>query len=255
MEIILLLQITTQCLEGCSHCMANASPEGEHMTDEIFQASFNFIRRIKTMNVQVTGGEPTLHPDFFNICKRLCEIRVEAEMGMAVILDTNGSFIHDPEKTEQVKELVQNWDCLIQVRTHPKYYPNYKEIIHNEKLKKITPYIFDDAINLIPFGRALENHKDLINWSAKPSCSNMFLLSRQVHSLVSIIHNMEANGFYCKPMIATTGRVHVGETVTCRKIGTVWDSNDKIFTNLRQKKPCDKCGLVKNIPQQARSFF
>ena len=55
--IILLLQITTQCFEGCSHCMANASPEGEHMDKETVRASLNFIHRLKTMNVQVTGGE------------------------------------------------------------------------------------------------------------------------------------------------------------------------------------------------------
>lgn len=251
----MLLQITAQCLEGCSHCMANASPEGEHMDKETVLASLNFIQRIKTMNVQVTGGEPTLHPDFFNICVGLCDLRIEAEMGLAVILESNGSFIHDQEKTEKVKELIRKWDCLVQIRTHPDYYPNYKEIFYNKKLREITPHIFDDAIKLIPFGRALENHKEQISWSAKPTCSNMFLLSRQVPSLVSVIHNMEVNGFYCKPMIATTGQIHVGETVTCQRIGTVWDSNEKIFTDLREKKPCDKCGLVKNIPQRAMDIL
>lgn len=247
----MLLQITTQCLEGCSHCMVNAEPEGIHMNKEVVNQSVRFIQKLQPFNIQVTGGEPTLHPYFFEICQKLCSLRESAELGLSVVLESNGSFIDDPEKTSKIRELIEKWNVLVQVRTHPKYYPNYKKIINNAELKKITPYVFDDGINLLPFGRAVQNHREELNMSAKPSCSNMFLLSRQVSSMVAVIHEMEAHGFFCKPLIAATGGVYVGETTTCQLLGSVWDTPEALYTTLRGRLPCNKCGLKRNIPQRA----
>lgn len=240
----MLLQITTQCLEGCSHCMANATPDGIHMSEETFQASLELIKKLRPRNIQVTGGEPTLHPNFYSFCAQLCELDA------IVILESNGSFIADPERTEKVKALTRK-NILVQVRTHPIYYPNYKDIFTNKELRKITTLVFDDEINLIPFGRAVKNHQDKINWAFKPTCSNMFLLSRQVPTFSAIIQTMEAHSFFCKPLLAPTGRIHVGETSSCQELGSVWDSPELLYTSIRNKKPCGNCGLVKNIPTRA----
>ena len=251
----MLLQITNQCLEGCSHCMANAKPDGFHMAKETVDQSIRMIERLKPFNIQVTGGEPTLHPLFYEICEQLCELRIEAEMGLLVVLESNGSFIYDPVKTEKVKTLIKKWGVSLQIRTHPKYYPNYKKIFHNEELRKITSHVYDDAIRLLPFGRAINNHRDELDMTAKPPCSNMFLLSRQVHSMVAVIHALEANGFFCKPLIGVNGGVHVGESVTCHRLGSVWDTPNSLFETLKGKMPCGKCGLVKNIPQRAMDLL
>jgi hypothetical protein len=173
-----------------------------------------------------------------------------------VILESNGSFISDPEKTEKVKKLVEEWEVIVQVRTHPKYYPNYQSIINNQELRKITPYVFDDAIKLLPFGRAINYHRDELDMTAKPTiCTNMFLASRQVDSMVAVIHAMETNGFFCKPLIGADGAIHVGETAACRRLGSIWDTPAVLFNELRGKMPCGKCGLTKNIPQRAMDIL
>lgn len=251
----MLLQITTQCFEGCSHCMANATPNGSHMPKEAVAQAIRMIKRLKPSNIQVTGGEPTLHPQFYEICVELCELREDSELGLHVILESNGSFMSDPEKTEKVKKLVEEWEVLVQVRTHPKYYPNYQNIINNQELRKITPYVFDDAIKLLPFGRAINYHRDELDMTAKPICTNMFLASRQVDSMVAVIHAMETNGFFCKPLIGADGAIHVGETATCRRLGSIWDTPAALFNTLRGKMPCGKCGLTKNIPQRAMDIL
>lgn len=250
-EALLLLQITTQCLEGCSHCMANATPNGEHMSENTVNQAIKFIKLIKPFNVQITGGEPTLHPNFYEICVQMHKQQKE---GATIILESNGSFIADAEKTEKVKDLVKR-SILVQVRTHPVYYPNYKEIFNNKELRKITPHVYDDEINLLPFGRAIDNHRGEINMSVNPSCSNMFLTSRQVRSFVDVIYTMESHGFFCKPLVAANGNIHVGETTECQRLGTVWDSPEMLFNTLNGKLPCNRCGLIKNIPRRAMDLL
>jgi len=243
----MLLRITTVCNEGCSHCMVNATPDGLVMSSEIFVDSLEFIAALKPLNIQITGGEPTLHPSFFTICKALRD-RMKNSI---IILESNGSFIDDETKYEQVKELVKKYNILLQVRTHPEYYPNYKKIWGNPKIKELTSYFYDDAISLSPFGRALENHQDKIKWNQKPCCSNMFLLSRQTNSLNQVVSFMESHGFFCKPLLSEAGDIYVGEVSDCVKLGTVKDSLDAVYSKLRRNEPCDKCKLCHNIPDPA----
>lgn len=246
----MLLQITTKCLEGCSHCMADASVNGEHMDNLVFIAAVELIKKLGTSNVQVTGGEPTLHPNFFSMCVLLKE-RTKS----LIILESNGSFVDSKEDYEKVKELRFKHSILLQIRTHPIYYPNYKKIIEDKRLKVLTPHIYDDAITLLPFGRALKNHASELNRGAFPNCINMFGLSRQVASLQEVIRTMEKNGKFCKPMISELGIVHAGECETCVGIGDVFSSVSELFEKLKISVPCDQCGLVKNTPQRARELI
>jgi len=241
----MLLQITNKCFENCSHCMASASPDGQHMTNDTFVKTLDFIHRLQPMNVQITGGEPTSHPDFYDMC---LEIR---KLSVFVFLESNGSFIYDDEKYEKVSDLVKNKMILLQVRTHPKYYPSYEKVWDNPKIKALTNHFFNDAIRLIPFGRAVKNHHDEINWKAKPTCGNMFLMSRQTFSFKDAVRKMELNGFFCKPTISPSGDIHAGETTECVKIGTVTDSLDQLYDSIKNKIPCNKCNLANNIPDMA----
>lgn len=67
----MLLKITRKCLMGCNHCIENATPDGEHMTIEVFENTLEFLKRINPFSILITGGEPTDSPNFFYIMKRL----------------------------------------------------------------------------------------------------------------------------------------------------------------------------------------
>lgn len=56
---------------GCSHCLENATPDGEHMSSETFKKVLNFMERINPTVVLITGGEPTDHPEFFEYMEQL----------------------------------------------------------------------------------------------------------------------------------------------------------------------------------------
>jgi len=62
------LQITTKCNMSCSHCCYSCSMRGKHGEYETIIDSIAFARDC-TDSISIGGGEPTLHPRFFDILK------------------------------------------------------------------------------------------------------------------------------------------------------------------------------------------
>jgi MoaA/NifB/PqqE/SkfB family radical SAM enzyme len=81
-------QINSECNLGCLHCCEDA---GHSLPDEMNKDQiFGFLRQIVELNipyVALSGGEPLLHPNFFEICEflRSCNVSLKVE--------TNGEFI------------------------------------------------------------------------------------------------------------------------------------------------------------------
>jgi len=57
------IQITTRCNMMCDHCCYRCTPDGEDMSIETFQNALAFEGEC----VAIGGGEPTLHPHFWEI--------------------------------------------------------------------------------------------------------------------------------------------------------------------------------------------
>lgn len=57
------LQITTRCNMRCAHCCMSATKKGVDMSMEVFKAAINF----DTETVSIGGGEPTVHPQFWEM--------------------------------------------------------------------------------------------------------------------------------------------------------------------------------------------
>ena len=63
------MQITTRCNMKCAHCCYSCSPhKGKHMNYNTFLEAVRFIGE-HDENVSIGGGEPTLHPRFFDILR------------------------------------------------------------------------------------------------------------------------------------------------------------------------------------------
>lgn len=62
------LQITTKCSMHCAHCCYSCNMKGKHMDYSVSVHAINFIRDILgDESISIGGGEPTLHPRFFDI--------------------------------------------------------------------------------------------------------------------------------------------------------------------------------------------
>ena len=81
-------QITGICNLDCLHCCEEA---GHIMPDEMNKDEIrNFLEQIVALNIPYTalsGGEPLLHPEFFNICEFLSSHNVSLKV------ETNGLFL------------------------------------------------------------------------------------------------------------------------------------------------------------------
>lgn len=61
------LQITTKCNMTCDHCCYSCRPgKGQHMPKNILDQAIYFTSQWDDV-ISIGGGEPTLHPDFFDI--------------------------------------------------------------------------------------------------------------------------------------------------------------------------------------------
>lgn len=84
-----LIQITERCNLNCIHCFLNATNSG---TDISFDNICSIIPKLKNLNVNkvtITGGEPLLHENIFEICKEF------VDNGFTVTICTNGTLITD----------------------------------------------------------------------------------------------------------------------------------------------------------------
>lgn len=92
-------QINSECNLGCLHCCEEAghSIPGSLQKEEIL----SFLEQIVELEVPyvaLSGGEPLLHPDFFEICEFLRRHKISLKV------ETNGEFI-DREVAQRIAQL------------------------------------------------------------------------------------------------------------------------------------------------------
>jgi MoaA/NifB/PqqE/SkfB family radical SAM enzyme len=63
------LQITTKCNMKCAHCCYSCTMRGKHMEWSTVVDAIAFARDFDDYSIAIGGGEPTLHPRFFDILK------------------------------------------------------------------------------------------------------------------------------------------------------------------------------------------
>lgn len=70
MRAVINLYLTWKCNFFCDHCVHECGPQGNHMTPEQVDYAFQFMEWLRSRNIPIaiiglTGGEPTLFPDFW----------------------------------------------------------------------------------------------------------------------------------------------------------------------------------------------
>lgn len=92
-------QINSACNLGCLHCCEEAghSLPGELNKEEVFRF-LRQIAKLKVPYVALSGGEPLLHPHFFEICEFLRGHNISLKV------ETNGEFI-DEQIAKKIAQL------------------------------------------------------------------------------------------------------------------------------------------------------
>ncbi len=93
-------QITNECNLACLHCIEESGP-GKAFKDELDrEATFEVLRQIiddQVPYLSFSGGEPMLHPHFFDMVEYVCD------RGAELKIETNGHFL-SPENCARLKD-------------------------------------------------------------------------------------------------------------------------------------------------------
>lgn len=225
----MLVRITNSCRMGCSHCMIDATPDGQHMSVETFGKVLNFIRRNNFLLVMISGGEPTDHPDFFTIAE------MARDSGLQPLILSNGMFLEDVPKRDKIISL----GISIQITNDNRFYPN--RIVEPEH-----PLLtYEHQIRIVtPIGRAKKNK--LSAGRQSPLCFNLRSLVRNLKGFQQSVLYLRMNGKMCTPSINVDGTIVAGESSLCCPIGTIDSTDQELVDNISNMK-CNKCGLEDNL--------
>ena len=68
------LKITSYCPYGCRYCYQSSTFQGQHADLATIEQALDVLSSLEVFEVAIGGGEPTLHPDFFQIIQ-MCHDR------------------------------------------------------------------------------------------------------------------------------------------------------------------------------------
>ncbi len=230
----MLIRITNSCNMGCSHCMVEATPDGDHMSTQTFIDAIDFSVKYDPYLIFISGGEPTNHPHFLTLLKHA---KVYQDYGKVatVLVASNGMFLEDEIYTKEILKI----GIPFQITNDPNYYPyEIKKVEH----KLLT---YENTIRLLtPIGRAATNN--LPTKRQGPLCFNLRSFCKNHNSFNLAVGHLRSMIKMCTPSINTDGSVVAGEAPSCYKIGTVKSTNEELTHNLNNMK-CGKCGLYKTL--------
>ncbi len=118
---VALIEITSNCNLKCPMCFAESGPGGENID---FATCCRMVDRLVELEgvadvLQISGGEPTLHPDLVKMVRYAYEQPIQA-----VMINTNGiRLAHDVQLLEQLTEFRDRLEIYLQFdgfneRTH-----------------------------------------------------------------------------------------------------------------------------------------
>jgi len=255
----MLIHLTNKCSMGCNHCMNNSIPTGtDHMSKDVLKEAIKFTMMTTDRFIILAGGEPTEHPEFFELMRffDLCMHHYK-NLGafFSVTIATNGyNMAKDPKTyTKFMDELSNNNPNALymwQVTSDDRYYPTKINLDRGIfKRKDVTVCTHIESLYLQ--GRAKENHSEPIN-SKAPKCFNIRSATRSSNLGIAILQ-LRMAGKFCTPAIMPDGSIHLGESYLCPSIGaTVFDSPEEIDRKCKEFR-CDKCGLIKGMPDKYRA--
>lgn len=258
----MLIALTYHCSMGCTHCLSDCKPDGNHMPLTILKDALEFCDRNKIQSVNFSGGEMFEHPDIMAILDKvevwILNRQKQNILTAPVAFITNGKVLAgNIEYLDRVQDMIAKvgkQHLLIQVTNDSRFYPTALSEKEKYRLRKVGA-IIDTVPNnpddpkkcLYPQGRALQNFADTAVWNTiGPKCGNLRLLTKQLPgiSFEALTDLMTMSlGKFCTPVIAPNGDIKLGESALCPAVASIYYPNLVIMERIRHFS-CKKCEIA-----------
>ena len=175
------IQITNRCNMSCAHCCFDCTSKGKDMTLTTFKKAIALMDDVGEVNIEIGGGEPTLHKKFWEIIGlSLSYMHIES-----VWLATNGSITDIAlalanlarKKILSVDLSIDAYHDEISDRVKKAFgYPDYRYLSRASYVDKYGWVSIRDVTgNEMPKGRALKNKLITRRDKAECACDALFI--------------------------------------------------------------------------------
>src|SRR5271165_2771291 len=109
---IALIEITSNCNLKCPMCFAESGPGGQHIDFATYQRMVDRYVQLEGVAdvLQLSGGEPTLHPELLPMVRYACDQPIQA-----VMINTNGiRLAHDEALVAELASLRDRLEIYLQ---------------------------------------------------------------------------------------------------------------------------------------------
>ena len=109
---IALIEVTSNCNLKCPMCFAESGPGGQHIDFATYRRMVDRYVRLEGIAdvLQLSGGEPTLHPDLVRMVRYAYEQPIQA-----VMVNTNGiRLAHDTKLVEELASMRDRLEIYLQ---------------------------------------------------------------------------------------------------------------------------------------------
>jgi uncharacterized radical SAM superfamily Fe-S cluster-containing enzyme len=107
-----LVEINSACNLECPMCFASSGPGGSHMSFKDCRAAIDRLVEVEGRPeiLQLSGGEPTIHPQFLDVWRYACDQPIDI-----VMINTNGvRLAHDDRLVDALAERRQRTEIYLQ---------------------------------------------------------------------------------------------------------------------------------------------
>ena len=246
----MMIAVTYKCSMGCSHCISDCNPDGEHMSVDTFTDAMDFLLTHRVPVWVISGGEMFEHPHIEEILDALWAVLRADNYTAAVTLTTNGQELANNDKLLNMLSNMSNQlpNLFTQVTYDPRFYPKQLSYVQQQKLKSSVKNLVIEEVPhhgssrkqcLYPQGRAV-NYTESWYFTKGPKCGNVRLLAKQTRSFQQLLMGLTMHRFSCTPVIAPDGSIKCGESALCPKVASIYDSDEEIMQKIRAMS-CQSC--------------
>lgn len=249
----MLIELTTKCSMGCTHCMSSCTPNGVDMNPQVLMDTLEFVKREGIGPVVFSGGEMFENQYIRELLDIISDYYAP---WVPLSITTNGRVLSsNMELYDYFRKFIEKFKkgrVIIQVTDDPRFYPTKLDEKQRYRLSKLGAIIEgvpgDGRKCLYPQGRALENF-DESWWNTKgPKCVNVRINSilRPDMTFGNLCRALFYGGHMCTPQISPTGDIKLGESALCPSVATIYQTDNEIMDSIRNFI-CTGCKVSLNV--------